>query len=560
LDGKMRSHSIAWLVLILMGCQMEWPHYVEWDAPPPPRTHVLSVQVGSNGSGVVSSDPAGLACSAGACSLALAEGTQVTVSAAATAGSFLGWTGDCRGQGACTVTLDQDRTVGALFGTPGSALWVKQLGDVSRDFGASIAIDGNGDLIAVGGFRGTLMAGSALPSAGGWDLYVVKLAGATGDVLWARRYGGASDDYISAVSVDESNNVYVLGGFQGQADFGSGPLTATPSGLAAPFVLKLAPDGSFGWVRKLDGTLNAIALASKGSDIAVVGDYYGSMTIDATTFMSSGSADVLVVKLAAATGATTWVRSFGGSEWDYPNDVALDGGGNVVLTGQFMGTVNFGGGPLSAPSGTLNGFLLKLASANGSYLISRQFGDMKLSTGRAVAVDPANNIFVTGVFESTLSLGCTNNLTALQTGLDDVFLVKYSQAGACAWAKSFSGPAAMPTTSPPRASYAVAVNAAGDVAIAGSFCGTISFGGQPLTSAGVCPRPNAFAARLAGDGTPRSAVRAGGTSGDAAYGIAQSADGRFFVTGEFSGFAEFGGTALTAKGPTDAFIAAFAPL
>jgi hypothetical protein len=56
-------------------------------------------------------------------------------------------------------------------------------------------------------------------------------------------------------------------------------------------------------------------------------------------------------------------------------------------------------------------------------------------------------------------------------------------------------------------------------------------------------------------------VRAGGTTGsEEGAAIVQSTDGRFFVTGGFTGFAEFGGDAFTSAGGLDAFVVALAPL
>jgi len=519
-------------------------------------THLLTVQVGGNGSGDVVSDPAGLTCSADTCSGEFTDDTVVQLSANATMGSFLGWAEACRGPGTCTVTMDRDQTVGALFGTPGTALWVKQIGSEDIDSGVHVRIDGTGDLIAVGQFRRTIMVGPGLTSDGGHDIYVLKLSSSTGGVIWARRFGGTSDDYVSDVTVDGLNNIYICGAFQGTVDFGGGPLTAT--GSTATYALKFDADGNFGWVRKIDGSgLTGGAIAANGNTVIVAGDYTNSITVDTTTLMSAGSVDVFTLKMSASTGATTWFRSFGGLSLDDAGSVALDSGGNVVLTGTFRDTVNFGGGPLSTPGpASLNGFLLKLADASGAHLLSKQFSSRE-SHGAAIAIDPANDIYITGGFQESVDFGCASNPTASQANIADVFLVKYTQAGSCTWAKGFGG---MATTSVSRVVSAIAVNNSGDVAVVGSFCGSISLGGGTLASASACPKTDAFAARFASDGMHLNSVRAGGISDDLGNGIAQSSDGRVFVTGRFSGFAEFGGEALNANGPSDAFIVGFAPM
>ena len=68
--------------------------------------HTLDVQRTGDGSGTVTSEPAGIDCG-GTCEATLAAGTQVTLRAVAEGGShFDGWTGDCSGTDACVVALD----------------------------------------------------------------------------------------------------------------------------------------------------------------------------------------------------------------------------------------------------------------------------------------------------------------------------------------------------------------------------------------------------------------------------------------------------------------------
>jgi List-Bact-rpt repeat protein/prenyltransferase/squalene oxidase-like repeat protein len=78
-------------------------------------THTLTVTKSGTGSGTVTSSPSGIDCGA-TCSASFAQGTIVTLTATAAAGStFTGWSGDCTGTGTCTVTMDQARAVTATF-------------------------------------------------------------------------------------------------------------------------------------------------------------------------------------------------------------------------------------------------------------------------------------------------------------------------------------------------------------------------------------------------------------------------------------------------------------
>ena len=80
----------------------------------PPVTHTLTVSL--NGSGSVTSSPAGINCGA-TCSHGFTAGTPITLIAAADSGStFSGWSGGgCSGTGNCVVTLNSDTAVTATF-------------------------------------------------------------------------------------------------------------------------------------------------------------------------------------------------------------------------------------------------------------------------------------------------------------------------------------------------------------------------------------------------------------------------------------------------------------
>jgi hypothetical protein len=82
----------------------------------PPAQHTLTVSKAGAGSGMVTSSPAGISCGA-SCSAAYDDGTQVTLSAASSAGSsFAGWSGGgCTGTGTCMVTVTSATAVTATF-------------------------------------------------------------------------------------------------------------------------------------------------------------------------------------------------------------------------------------------------------------------------------------------------------------------------------------------------------------------------------------------------------------------------------------------------------------
>jgi hypothetical protein len=84
----------------------------------PPPQHVLAITLAGNGSGRVSSTPAGIDCGT-TCSWPFAEGTTVQLSAQPASGStFAAWSGSCSGTAACSIKITADATVTATFNPP----------------------------------------------------------------------------------------------------------------------------------------------------------------------------------------------------------------------------------------------------------------------------------------------------------------------------------------------------------------------------------------------------------------------------------------------------------
>lgn len=514
--------------------------------------YTLTVHVGGSGTGVISSTPSGVACGNGTCTKTFEPGTQVMLSAAASSGDFLGWSDECTGMGPCAVTMDRDRTVTALFGTFGEALWSQQFGAAQDDGAYAITMANDGNVIVAGQFRGMFTAGSTtVSSAGGADIFVAKLSAATGDVLWIKSFGGAGNETATAVAVDSSDNVYVGGTFQGSIDFGGGAMT---SANVDGYALKLDSAGSYVWAKgPLGGpNLDSVGgLAVRGSTVALTGTYSGSMTVNGVTLTNSGTQQGYIVEWGTD-GSNGLVKGFTGTYNILPKGIALDSSSNIVVAGSFNQTANFGGGDVTSNNGSLDVFLVKY-NASGTFLFHKVFGGSSSDQAGGVSVDDNDNIILLGSFTGSISFGGASPVNA---NTNNAVVAKYSLAGSYQWAQPFGGTTAQLVTT------GASANAVGDVVVAGYFCGNLQIGSQTLSSVSTCPTDNdIFSARLSHtDGSPITAARAGGSDSDAAYGITQAADGRHFLAGQFKGFAEFGGQARTSAGGTDAVVLGLAPL
>ena len=192
----------------------------------------------------------------------------------------------------------------------GNLVYARQFGGWGNDHGFGVAVDAAGAAYATGSFHGTASfnAGTGmatLVSAGGADAFVAKLD-ATGNLVYARQFGGTSTDQGYGIAVDAASAAYVTGSFQFTASFnaGAGMAALTSAGNDDAFVAKLDANGNLALARRLGGTSGdvgfGIAVGAAGNT-SVVGLFIGTVDFDpdsgTTSRTSAGDPDAFVVKL-----------------------------------------------------------------------------------------------------------------------------------------------------------------------------------------------------------------------------------------------------------------------
>jgi hypothetical protein len=92
----------------------------------------------------------------------------------------------------------------------------KQIGGIYDDYGKSISIDNNGNILLVGSFAGEviLTGGNTLTSNGVLDVFVIKYD-EDGNLIWAESFGGGANDYASSMTLSPSGNIYINGTYRG---------------------------------------------------------------------------------------------------------------------------------------------------------------------------------------------------------------------------------------------------------------------------------------------------------------------------------------------------------
>lgn len=230
----------------------------------------------------------------------------------------------------------------AKLSAQGAPLWSRSFGGALDQRVHGMAADAGGGAVVVGEFAGSLdLGGEVLVSAGAEDAFVARV-GAGGDVLWGKRFGDAKVQAARCVGVDGEGRVVIGGEFAGSLDLGGGPLAG--SGVGGLFVGVLDGNGEHVWSRGFPGSgasrLEALAVDGEGG-IAITGVLAGSLEMEGETLVSIGADDLFMARFDAG-GRMRWARRAGYSGKQQGAGVAVDGAGDVVVTGLFGDGIQIG--------------------------------------------------------------------------------------------------------------------------------------------------------------------------------------------------------------------------
>jgi len=295
----------------------------------------------------------------------------------------------------------------------GNHIWSRRFGDEESQIANALAVDGPGDIVLAGSFSGTVdFGGGPLVAAGSPDAYIVKLD-ASGNHLWSKRFGDGDNQSSGEVAFDGSGNIFMTGVFGGTIDFGGGPLAG--AGFWDAYVVKLDAQGGHLWSKRF-GNAGWMYIAVDGSgDLFMAGSFSDIVDFGGGPLACAGKSDIFIAKLDRD-GNHLWSERFGDADYgQYPSALAVDAAGNVLMVGHFRGSVDFGGGPLTCPY--LDDIFLVKFDPGGGHLWSKRFGTIALEMGKGVAVDREGNIVITGLFNDSVDFGGGLLTTAGETDI-----------------------------------------------------------------------------------------------------------------------------------------------
>lgn len=399
---------------------------------------------------------------------------------------------------------DEDPFV-AKYAPDGTLLWAATLpttigGDV---FG--MATDASGSVYAVGSFDGSAdfdPSGTSfiLPSGGPIaedddDGFVWKLD-SDGALVWADYAGGSSFDEMSDVVVPADGDPRVLGLFTSEVVIRINDMTLinpTAAGsdgsstfMGGPLPVVIQYDGLTG-----DSSLVAAALGSMADNmplvfgnsieidgtgrILVAGDYLGEVDFDpaadSAQATASGTAPTGFLWTLTSAGSFDSISTFEGDDVVTLDTVDTDASDNILLGGDFYGTVTLGMDPMMNlieftstgmdPFANRDALLFKLNSA-GELQWGSALGGTGDETVDGMVTDANGNTYLSGQFAGLTDLDPGSTDDAVISIQDDLFIAKFTPDGETVRAPTSSGgttteDTAVPISFLPPAEDAVAV-------------------------------------------------------------------------------------------------------
>ncbi len=211
---------------------------------------------------------------------------------------------------------------------------------------------------------------------------------------------------FSNIRVSKDGNVAMAGTTTANLDTFN-PQASAAIGTQDGMVVQYAPNGAKAWARQVGvagySVDNTVTTVDASGNVFLVGTTDGNLAT-AAGGAATGTKDIFINKYDSA-GTLAWSKQFGvAATTTVANAVAVDSSGNAYITGKTNANLETGAG---ASTGTFEGFTMKLAAATGAQTYVTQEGKTAgvTTVGHGIAVDPSGNVLVAGETNGDLDGG-----------------------------------------------------------------------------------------------------------------------------------------------------------
>ena len=338
---------------------------------------------------------------------------------------------------------NSDAFIAKVSASGTSLVYAGFVGGTDIDKAWAVGVDGGGNAYVAGE---TYSGAASFPETAGLDMsyngagdgFVAKVSANGLSLSYATYFGGAGFDAIYGIAVDSGGNAYVSGTTNSsEATFpvAGGPDT-THNGLNDAFVAKLDSSAGLEYSGYVGGSLSdySRAVAIDGAGNAYIA---GWTTSNESTFpvligpdltYNGGANDAFVAKVDSTGSNVEFCGYIGGAGLDQGQGVAVDGAGNVYVTGatdSTEGSFPVTVGPDLTANGGSDAFVAKVRARGDQLVFAGFLGGTGIDWGLAIALDAAGAVYLTGYTSSNQSsFPATAGPDLTFNGVDDAYVTK----------------------------------------------------------------------------------------------------------------------------------------
>lgn len=417
--------------------------------------------------------------------------------------------------------------------------WWKSFGAGSNETITKVEIDNKGNIVVLGTFDQIFeIDGNPLVIEGGQEFFLAKFD-KTGRTLWVRTFTGIGVDQGADIAIDDQNIIYLAAHFDSKVRINDEAIFS--EGGVDGLIMQISEAGFNGWIKNFGGVgiQRTLGILVDASDVYAVGDYTEQGRLDNYIVQNEGGADMWIAKIEKTEARVLWAKRFGGSGDDKLTGIVKDFRGDFYVSGAFSDSITIGNQTHRATNGS-DVFVAKLTNAAEPIWSKAISSPYESAEGTHIEVDEEANIYITGVFDNSLSIGDAS----LSSGPDtDGFLLSMNANGGLRWWHSLQ------TAGPGRLNGLKQWN--NRVYVAGTAQNGLLFGQENVTGA-----QGAFAF-MAGFGLDGALKRFGlfdGPGDDEGADLTGEQE-KISLIGTFEQSIDLGGEMASSNGGVDLFVA-----
>jgi len=315
----------------------------------------------------------------------------------------------------------------AKYNSIGELLWTLGFGSSGADNGYNIELESNEEPVIIGAFvnevdfsNDVILTSQYNSTTNRYssDMFLAQY-NQVGECQWAVSGGGTGNDFGYSLFIDENDNIYSTGKFEGTANFGD--MQTSSYGASDIFVAKynLNDDWLFAVSAGGEDNDNSSSIALDDNNIYITGYFASTSIFGELSITSIGDNDAFFAKLDKETGDFINALRGGGEEYDAGWAITVNASGSVYSCGHFIGVADFGQFN-SIDSDSRNAFIINPFSESDFQAIYLEKGWNLISTNMNPKNRLISNIFKRNIGDILIVKNSTGDTYVPSLGINSI--------------------------------------------------------------------------------------------------------------------------------------------